>query len=392
MTWMAAAGTLTLAIWLWLVFLNGRFWQADQRLDFTLPEATNAPRVVAVLPARNEADVVGRCVASLLSQDYAPPLHLVLVDDGSTDGTAEAARAAAAALGASDRLTVLTGATRPPGWTGKLWAVSQGVAFAEALTPQPDHLLLTDSDIGHEPGHLKALVAKAMVGRLDLVSIMVRLHCRSRVERLLIPPFVYFFQKLYPFPRVNNPADRMAGAAGGCMLVRREALARAGGIAAIRGELIDDCALGRLIKAQGPIWLGLSARTESLRPYEGFGDIWSMVARSAYRQLRHNPLLLLGTVAGMAVTYIAPYACIIAWIVSGDGAAGLLGLSATSLMLVSYLPTLRLYGLSFLWALSLPLAGALYGAMTFGSAWNHWRGRGGAWKGRVEGGLAGGPR
>ncbi len=392
MTWMAAAGTLTLAIWLWLVFLNGRFWQADQRLDFTLPEATNAPRVVAVLPARNEADVVGRCVASLLSQDYAPPLHLVLVDDGSTDGTAEAARAAAAALGASDRLTVLTGATRPPGWTGKLWAVSQGVAFAEALTPQPDHLLLTDSDIGHEPGHLKALVAKAMVGRLDLVSIMVRLHCRSGVERLLIPPFVYFFQKLYPFPRVNNPADRMAGAAGGCMLVRREALARAGGIAAIRGELIDDCALGRLIKAQGPIWLGLSARTESLRPYEGFGDIWSMVARSAYRQLRHNPLLLLGTVAGMAVTYIAPYACIIAWIVSGDGAAGLLGLSATSLMLVSYLPTLRLYGLSFLWALSLPLAGALYGAMTFGSAWNHWRGRGGAWKGRVEGGLAGGPR
>lgn len=392
MTWMAAAGTLTLAIWLWLVFLNGRFWQADQRLDLNLSGPADPPRVVAVLPARNEADVVGRCVASLLSQNYAPPLHLVLVDDGSTDGTAEAARAAASAMGASDRLTMLTGATRPAGWTGKLWAVSQGVAFAEALDPAPDYLLLTDSDIGHEPGHVQALVAKAVAGGLDLVSIMVRLHCRSAVERLLIPPFVYFFQKLYPFPRVNNPADRMAGAAGGCMLVRRDALARAGGIAAIRGELIDDCALGRLIKAQGPIWLGLSARTESLRPYEGFGDIWSMVARSAYRQLRHNPLLLAGTVVGMAATYIAPFACTVAWMISDDAVAGLLGLGATALMLASYLPTLRLYGLSPLWAFSLPLAGALYGAMTFGSAWNHWRGRGGAWKGRVEGGLAGGPR
>ena len=382
------AGALTLAIWLYLFFLNGGFWRADQILPAPR-QPENAPRIVAVVPARNEADVVGRSVASLLSQTYSPPLRVILVDDFSDDGTADAARAAAAEIGALDRLIVLQGAPRPAGWTGKLWAVSQGVAHAETLSPAPDHLLLTDADIGHEPRHLERLATLALARHLDLVSVMVKLHCRSLVERLLIPPFVYFFQKLYPFPRVNDPRSKTAGAAGGCMLIRREALAAAGGIAAIRGELIDDCAMGRLIKAKGPVWLGLAETTESLRPYEGFADIWSMVARSAYRQLNHNPLLLAGTLFGMIATYIAPYACILAWIASGDGLPGLLGLGAAGLMWASYVPTLRLYGLSPLWALTLPLAGALYAAMTFGSAWAHWRGRGGAWKGRVEGGLDG---
>jgi hopene-associated glycosyltransferase HpnB len=385
--WVLVAGALTLAIWLYLVFANGGFWRADQRLPAPPPLIPDAPEVVAVVPARDEADVVGRAVASLLAQTYQPPLRVVLVDDGSTDGTADAARTAAMGVGAADRLTVLTGAPRPPGWTGKLWAVSQGVAHAESLDPAPAWLLLTDADIGHEPAHVQALVGKALHDHLDLVSVMVKLHCRSVVERLLIPPFVYFFQKLYPFPLVNDPASRTAGAAGGCMLVERHALEAAGGIAAIRGELIDDCALGRLIKANGPIWLGLAERTESLRPYDGFGDIWSMVARSAYKQLRHNPLLLVGTVFGMAMTYIAPYACVFAWTLGASAVAGLLGAAATALMFMSYLPTLRLYGLSPLWAPTLPIAGALYGAMTFGSAWNHWRGRGGAWKGRVQGGI-----
>jgi hopene-associated glycosyltransferase HpnB len=385
---LAAAG-LALAAWLYLLLFHHRFWRADQRLPAVAVAA--AESVVAVVPARDEADVVGRAVASLLGQQVRPALRVVLVDDGSSDGTAAMARAAAAAAGAADRLVLVAGAPRPPGWTGKLWAMQQGVAAALRLDPAPRYLLLTDADIGHGPGTLAGLLAKAAEGRV-LVSLMVRLHCAGLAERLLIPAFVFFFQKLYPFPGINDPQSRIAGAAGGCMLVEAAALERAGGPAAVRGALIDDCALGRLLKRQGPVWLGLTRDSVSLRPYAGLGPIWRMVARSAYTQLRCSPLLLAGAVLGMLVLYLAPPIGLLLGLLAGGGALPWLGLAGWLAMMLAYAPTLRLYRLWPLWGLALPLAALLYTAMTVDSARRHWQGRGGEWKGRVDGGRAGQPQ
>ncbi len=305
------------AAWLYLLLGRRDFWRADQRLDAIAgngdpPAPERWPEVVAVMPARDEAPFVGRAVASLLTQDYPGAFALVLVDDASTDGTADAARAAARAAGAEARLAIVEAPPLAPGWTGKLWAVSHGLGRAEALAPGAKYVLLTDADIAHERANLRRLVAKAEADGLDLVSLMVRLHCRSFTERLLIPAFVFFFQMLYPFPAVNDPRDRTAAAAGGCMLARRSALARAGGIEAIRGELIDDCALARNINRGGPIWLGLARETLSLRPYRGLGDVWNIVARTAYAQLEHSPWRLAAAVAGMLVVYAAPVAAL-AW-------------------------------------------------------------------------------
>lgn len=379
-----ALGAIALIIWLYLTVLRDGFWRADQRLPAADGRGVG-PGVVAVVPARDEADVVAASVKSLLRQDYVPALRIVLVDDASGDGTAEAARAAAASIGASDRLRIVDGAARPPGWTGKMWAVAQGV---EAAVPfDPRYLLLTDADVAHEAGNVRALVAKAECDRLDLVSLMVLLHCRAPIERLLIPAFVFFFQKLYPFPAVNQPKRRTAAAAGGCMLVRVDALARSGGIAAIRGELIDDCGLARRIKAGGPIWLGLTEKAVSLRPYGSLGPIWRMVARSAYTQLRHSPWLLGGAVIGMALTYLAPPLAFAVGIARESWPAVACGGGAWALMILAYAPALRLYGLSPAWGLALPFTGVLYACMTVDSAWRHWRGRDGAWKGRLRGGI-----
>jgi hopene-associated glycosyltransferase HpnB len=340
--------------------------------------------VAAVVPARNEADVIARSIGSLLRQDYPGEFRVLLVDDGSDDGTAEAARQAATAAGAEARLEILPGTPLPAGWTGKLWALQQGVRHASAATP-PDYILLTDADIGHSPDNLRALVLRAESGRYALVSLMAELSCATPAERFLIPAFVFFFQMLYPFAWVSRADRRTAAGAGGCMLTRREALEAAGGIASIRTAIIDDCALARRLKAQGPIWLGLTRRARSLRPYGSIGEIGRMVSRSAYAQLGYSPLLLAGTLAGMALTYLVPPALAL----FGGGAAQLAGLAAWLLMALAFQPMLRFYRVSPLWGLALPAIGAAYSLFTMQSALQVWRGRGGMWKGRAQA-MAGG--
>ena len=370
---------LALAIWVYLVLGRGRFWLARERDDRGEPAPPAAwPRVVAVIPARDEVETIGATVRSLLGQSYPGSFSIVLVDDESGDCTAAAARAAAVAAGAPDRLTVLAGQPLPAGWTGKLWAMAQGIDQANAAAP--DYLLLTDADITYAPDALAHLVARAEAGGYVLTSLMAKLRCESFAERCFVPAFIYFFQMLYPFAWVNRPDHPMAGAAGGCMLVRPQALRAAGGVAAIRGALIDDCALGAAMKKQGPIWLGLTARVTSARPYERIDDIRRMVIRSAYAQLGYSPLLLLGTVLGMAMTYLAGPMMAVA----GHGLAQAFGTSAFALMVVSYQPILRFYRRSPLWGLALPAIAFAYMAFTVDSAYQHGRGRGGMWKGRVQ--------
>jgi hopene-associated glycosyltransferase HpnB len=375
---LVALGAGSLMAWLYLVLLHGGFWRCDQRLgDAPAPAAW--PAVTAVVPARDEAEVIAASVGSLLDQDYPGTFAIVLVDDHSADCTAEIARETAARHPRGQRLTVAAAGELPAGWVGKPWAVASGVRAAG----EPELLLLTDADVVHSPSNLRRLVSKAQAEGLDLASLMVLLEQRTPWEKLLIPAFVYFFQQLYPFRRVNRPTARTAGAAGGCMLVRARALAAAGGVAAIRGELIDDCALARLLKRRGRIWLGLTESERSVRPYGGLGGVWRMVARTAYTQLRRSPWLLAGTAAALAWIYLGPPLLALGWPLHGVGAAAVLGGAAWLLMALTFLPTLRLYRRSPAWALALPLAGVLYLGMTVDSAWRHGRRRGGGWKGRT---------
>lgn len=372
---------LSLVIWIYLLLFRNRFWRADQRLG-EAGERAHWPEVAAVIPARNEAPTIGVTVASLLGQDYPGALTVVVVDDNSDDGTKEIAMNA----GEGDaRLHVVGGRPLEAGWSGKLWAVSQGIAAAAERAPDAEYLLLTDADIAHDRGNLKRLVDKAEREGRHLVSLMVMLGAEAFWERWLIPAFVFFFQKLYPFPAVNDQKSKVAAAAGGCMLVRRATLQAAGGIAAIRGALIDDCALARLIKEKGAIWLGLATRTRSLRAYGRLSEIWDMVARTAYVQLDHSPLQLLGTVIGMALIYLAPPAALIGGAILASVPLVAIGGAAWLLMLRAYAPTLRLYRQPAWHGLVLPLTAGLYTLMTLSSAWRHWRGRGGAWKGRHYG-------
>ena len=366
---MIALGAVALAIWAGLAATG--FWLCRERDDRVIVrEPREWPDVVAVVPARNEADVIARSLGSLSIQDYPGPFRIILVDDNSIDDTG----AIAARLG-SERVAVLPGAPLAPGWTGKLWALSQGIT--EAGTPR--YLWLTDADIEHAPDTLRRLVTIAEGKQRRLVSFMAELHCRTWPERALVPAFVYFFMMLYPFNWINRRSP-LAGAAGGCVLVERETLAAAGGIAAIRGALIDDCALGALIKRQGPIWLGLTHRSRSIRPYRSAGEIGAMVARSAYAQLRYSPLLLAATVTSLVLMFGVP-----AWLaLFGQGAARLMGAAAFLLMAAMYQPVLRFYRRSPLWGLVQPLVGAFYTGCVLWSAWQHWRGRGGMWKGRAQ--------
>ncbi|MGZ4830929.1 MAG: glycosyltransferase, partial [Candidatus Angelobacter sp.] len=305
---------------------------------------------------------------------------IFLVDDASTDGTAQAARTSAIAEGQAQNLTVVPGSPLPAGWSGKLWAMQQGVERANDTAP--DFFLFTDADIEHAPDSVSALVSIAQAGPYDLASFMVKLHCESVTEKLLIPAFVYFFFKLYPPGWIANPLRPEAGAAGGCILIRPASLAKAGGIAAIRQEVIDDCSLAARVKRNGGrLWLGASAATRSIRPYGGFSGIGRMISRSAFNQLRHSNLLLLLSMVGMAVTYLLPPALVFA---GNHIVPAALGGMAWLLMVLSYLPVLRLYRLSPLWALALPVAAVFYVAATFHSAWKYWTGRGGEWKGRIQ--------
>jgi len=381
-------GILSLAIWLYLIALRGGYWRASERLSKTHAAPPAWPAVIAIVPARNEADVIGPAITSLLTQDYPGRLDVVLVDDHSNDDTARHALQAAKDSGRAEALRIVQARPLPAGWSGKLWALAEGAEHVQGA----DFLWLSDADIAHEPDNLRRLVGKAVAERRDLVSLMVALSCRGAWERLLIPPFVYFFQMLYPFPWVNDARKRTAAAAGGCVLLRREALEQAGGFAAIKGELIDDCALARLIKHRSPqgsrpggnIWIGLATTAQSIRPYQGLGEIWRMVARSAYTQLRHSPVVLAGTLAALVLTFLVPPALVLTAPVHGDVPAALAGLAAWVLMTASAWPTFALYRQSTWLTGLLPVAAAFYCAMTFDSALRHWRGRGGAWKGRVH--------
>lgn len=373
--------SLALAIWIYLLWFRGGFWLARERDDDgepALPAGSDWPSVVAVIPARNEAALLPRSLTSIFAQDYPAALSIVLVDDASSDGTLAVARSLAAA---SPRdVVVLQGRPLPASWTGKTWATYQGIGQAEAMKPMPDYLLLTDADIEYAPDALKRLVARAKMNGFALTSLMAKLRCQSVAECALIPAFVFFFQMLYPFAWVKRRTAKTAAAAGGCMLVERGALAKAGGIAKISGALIDDCALANLMKTEGPIWLGLTDRVRSLRPYPHIGDIRRMVARSAYAQLRYSAALLAATLAGMAVTYLgAPLLAIF-----GSYPANAVAAAAWALMTLAFLPILRFYGLLPLWALALPLIATAYLAFTLDSAYQHWRGQGGSWKGRSQ--------
>ncbi|MGH6889403.1 MAG: glycosyltransferase [Rhizomicrobium sp.] len=378
MIWLAA---LPLIVWIYFLCARGLFWLMRERDDraVVLRSPETWPSVTAVVPARNEADVIARVVESLLKQDYPGAFHIILVDDGSSDGTAQTARIAALACGSSDRLEVVPGRERLGRWTGKVWAMHQG--FARALEAgAPAYLLFTDADIAHAPDNLRRLVSLAEERRLVLVSLMARLHCERPAEKLLIPAFVFFFAMLFPFGWVDDRRRKTAAAAGGCMLVGRDALLAAGGLEPIAGAIIDDCALARLLKPHGGIWLGLSRRAVSLRPYDGLAGIAAMVARSAYSQLGYSLLLLCGTVAGMAIVYAAPPLLAI----FAPGPARFVGAAAWVLMALLFQPVLRFYRLSPVWGLLLPVAGLCYAAFTVQSAVQYWRGRGGMWKGRAQ--------
>jgi hopene-associated glycosyltransferase HpnB len=372
---------LSLAAWLYLLLFNGGFWLSDEREEseqgrYRAPDIW--PRVTAVIPARNEADMLPVSLKSLVEQDYPGEFSIVLIDDQSTDGTADVARAIATR--SNRNVTIVDGATLPPRWTGKVWAMHQGIGAASSSAPPPDYLLLTDADIGYRPDVLRSLVVSAAANGRAMTSVMAKLKCESLAERCFVPAFIFFFQMLYPFRKVNRRTDRTAAAAGGCMLVERTALERAGGIGAIRGALIDDCALGKLLKTQGPVWLGLSDRVVSLRDYPAFDDIHRMVARSAYAQLQYSPVLLAATVLAMTVIYISPPALA----VLASYPANMLATAAYLMMALSYLPTLRFYNRSPLWSFALPLIAMAYVGFTLDSAYQHMRGRGGLWKGRVQ--------
>ena len=369
----------SLAIWLYLLIGRGGFWLAGERDDELLPDPPAWPDIAVIVPARDEGEVIARSIGSLLAQDYPGRLTMILIDDGSSDGTAHIARETAAKLG-SDRLGVIVGTPLPPGWTGKLWAVSQGV---EAAGEAPAWLWLTDADIVHAPDTARSLVARAERDGLVLNSLMAHLRCESPAERALIPAFIFFFMKLYPFARVNRPSSSVAGAAGGCVLLRREAFAQAGGVAAIKDAIIDDCALGALMKKQGPIRLQLTRRSRSIRPYGGWRPIGAMVARSAYAQLGYSPVLLVGTLLGMALVYLGPPLLT----VLAPEPARFVGALAWIIMALSYQPTLRFYRRSPLWGVVLPFVALFYAGATFLSAVHHWQGRGGMWKGRAQAGL-----
>ena len=383
-----ATAVLSLAVWLYLLLLRGGFWRADARLGTAKDERDHWPAVIALVPARNEEDVIAAALGSLLAQDYPGPFTVVVIDDNSRDGTASAARSVARDSDAEGRLTLVPARPPQPGWTGKLWALNEGLAEARRRRPEAPYLWLTDADIAHGPEVLRRLVAKAERERLDLVSLMAELSCTGLWARLLIPPFVFFFQKLYPFPWVADRNRATAAAAGGCVLLRTEALTAAGGFAGIKDALIDDCAVAARIKPAAQardrgIWLGLADDSRSLRPYRGLKDIWDMVARSAYTQLRSSPARLAGTLLGMAVTYLVPPLALFAWPWHGAFPAALAGAAAWVLMAAAFVPTLRLYRQTPWLAALLPFAALLYSLMTLDSAWRHWRGRGGAWKGRV---------
>jgi hopene-associated glycosyltransferase HpnB len=375
------AGFISLIVWLYLAVARGMFWRVrefdDDRAQHEAPSAW--PRVIAVVPARNEAASIQQSVASLLQQNYFGEFSVIVVDDHSEDGTAQLAQQAAGDLGAESRIKIRSAAPLPAGWTGKLWALHEGVSHADAA--RPAYYWFTDADIVHAPDTLQRLVARAERGQLDLTSLMVLLQAKTLPERALIPAFLFFFLKLYPPRWIADPRARTAGAAGGCILLRSEALERIGGLAAIRGEVIDDCALARAVKlSNGKIWMGLTRASVSLRAYTSFGEILDMIARTAFTQLHYSAPLLLGALAGMFLTYPVPVLLLFAH----NPAPRIVGASIWLFMSLLYLPTIRFYRLPPAWAATLPFSALFFTYATLVSAVRYWLGRGAQWKGRAQ--------
>ena len=369
---------IPLAIWIYLFLARGNFWQLRED-DIYLQPLANWPRVAAIVPARNEAENIAKTVRSLAAQEYPGEFSIIIVDDYSEDGTAALAQKAANESGASQRVRIHSAAPLAPGWTGKLWALNEGVQVASEH--KPDFLWFTDADIEHAPDTLRRLVFRAERDSLDLASLMVLLQAETFPERLLIPPFLYFFLMLYPPRWISDPNARTAGAAGGCILLRRNVLAPIGGIASIRGEVIDDCALARAVKKNGGrIWMGLTRASFSLRGYGTFPEIRNMIARTAFTQLHYSILFLVLTLAGLFVAFLLPWFSFL----SGEDPAWFLASTAICLMTVTFGVTVRFYALPWLWALALPLAALYYGYATCVSAVRYWLGRGGQWKGRAQ--------
>ena len=378
------AGLAGVGAWAWLLTMRGNFWRVESHAHAVMPESW--PDVVAVIPARDEADVIGDAIESLLSQNYPGTLSVVVVDDHSSDGTADIARNRAAAVGVPERLTVLQAPDLPPGWTGKMWAQNHGVAAARAKYPDAQLLLLTDADICHGKGELRQTVCHLLAERLDMASLMVRLRAESFWERAIVPAFVFFFRMLYPFSWVSDPRSTTAAAAGGYVLIRPSMLERIGGIKSIKDALIDDCTLAAAVKAEGGrLTLNLAAETVSLRGYDGPEGLWKMISRSAYTQLRHSPWLLLGTVLAMLVIFVLPP--VLALRHGGGASTGALTWAA---MTIAYYPMVRYYRQLPVWAPLLPLVSLFYLGATIHSAVKYWQGQGGEWKGRVQDGLGDG--
>jgi hopene-associated glycosyltransferase HpnB len=376
-----AIGIISLAIWLYLVFVHGSFWRLRSfDDDLALHAAPNKwPSIVAIVPARNEADTIAQTLAALLQQDYPGEFSIIVVDDHSKDATSQMAQRTAREKDAESRVEIHPASALPAGWTGKLWALNEGVTKAAAHAAT--FYWFTDADIVHAPGTLQRLVARAEQNKLDLASLMVLLQATTLPERALIPAFLFFFLKLYPPRWTADPSASTAGAAGGCILLRRKSLERLGGFPAIRNEVIDDCALASAVKRSGGrIWMGLTRASVSLRAYRSFSEIRDMIARTAFTQLRYSTLLLAGALAGMFLTYIAPVALLFAH----DPVPRILGLAAWVLMSTSFLPAVRFYRLSPLWAPLLPLTALFYSYATWLSAVRYWLGRGGLWKGRAQ--------
>jgi len=372
---------ISLLIWLGLFFFNGHFWQiwiAGSDRD-SVPPPPAWPSVRAIVPARNEAASITQTVSALAAQDYPGKFSIFVVDDHSEDGTGELARKAAAESGAEQKVRVLSAPQLVPGWTGKLWALQSGIEVAQSEAA--DFFWFTDADIVHGPDTLRRLISRAERDHLDLTSLMVLLQAQSFGEKLIIPPFLYFFLMLYPPRRIANAKSRKAGAAGGSMLVRGSALARIGGLAAIRSEVIDDCSLARAVKRTGGrIWMGLTTGSVSLRRYSGFAELRDMIARTAFTQLNYSALQLFGTLIGLPLTFVAP----IALALSTNPRVWAPALLAWCLMSASFLPTVVFYRLSPLWSVFLPIAALFYAYATFLSAVRYWLGRGGQWKGRAQ--------
>jgi len=369
---------IPLAIWIYLFLARGNFWQLYE--DDIVPKSLGDwPHVAVVVPARNEAETIAQSVDSLAKQDYPGEFYIIVVDDHSEDGTAALARNAAEVSGAAERVSIHSAAVLPQGWTGKLWALNEGVQ--EAAKHLPEFFWFTDADIEHAPDTLRRLVFRAEKEPLDLASLMVLLQAKTFPERLLIPPFLYFFLMLYPPRWIADPKARTAGAAGGCILLRCEALERIGGLAAIRREVIDDCALARAVKKSGgEIWMGLTRASVSLRGYGSFAEIRNMIARTAFSQLHYSLFFLVVTLAGLVVTFLLPWFSF----PSGEDPAWFLASTAICLMTVMFGVTVRFYRLAWPYALTLPLAAVYYGYATCVSAARYWLGRGGQWKGRTQ--------